>query len=69
MTTEELKCICCGKAIPPGEFKKSIRFYTNWLEYLPGQWMCQECKRKIHDQHLIRYKLQFFPSLSSLKEQ
>jgi len=57
--SEEVKCILCGKIEKPENVKKNISFYINWIEYLPGQWMCQECKKQKHDKNLIRYKLQF----------
>ncbi len=51
---QEIKCILCGKIEHPENIKKKISFYINWIEYLPEQWMCQACKKNIHDKNLIK---------------
>jgi len=66
--TEEVKCIICGKIEPVEGVKKNISFYINWIEYLPGEWMCRDCKKNIHDKNLIRYKLQFLSKDSLAQE-
>lgn len=59
MAQEEIKCTVCGKIVARNNAKKNISFYVNWIEYRPGQWMCRDCKERVHDKNLIRYKLQF----------
>ncbi|NVM53492.1 MAG: hypothetical protein HWN66_07275 [Candidatus Helarchaeota archaeon] len=66
MTNEEVKCIYCGKVAGPETIGKSISFYVNWIEYLPGKWMCRECKEGKHDKNLVRYKIQFLSKDSKL---
>ena len=68
MSEKEVKCIICGKVAPPATIGKSIRFFIDWIEYLPGQWMCRNCKESTHDKNLVRYKLQFFSDESIMRK-
>ena len=58
MANEEIRCIICGKIERGETIKRNISFYIKWIEYLPGKWMCRECKESVHDKNLGRYKLQ-----------
>ncbi|NVM54256.1 MAG: hypothetical protein HWN66_11190 [Candidatus Helarchaeota archaeon] len=58
MSAEEFKCFLCGKKARGDKIKKNISFYIKWIDYVPGKWMCRECKENIHDKNLGRYKLQ-----------
>jgi hypothetical protein len=68
MTTEVIRCILCGKIAPMASVKNSISFYINWIEYLPGQWLCRDCKETKHDKNLVRYKLQFLVGDSLIRK-
>ncbi|HUX99887.1 MAG TPA: hypothetical protein VMV49_10055 [Candidatus Deferrimicrobium sp.] len=66
MTTERIECFLCGKMENAETMKKSLSFYVNWIEYLPGKWMCRACKETKHDKNLIKYKFQLFFNDSNL---
>ena len=56
---KEIKCEGCGKIEPAENFKKNIKFFINWIEILPDQWLCRECKENKYDRNLIMYKMGF----------
>ncbi len=56
---ETIKCIICGKEELSEKIGKGISFYVKWFEYLPGKWICRDCKEGVHDKNLLRYKFQF----------
>ena len=56
---KEIKCEGCGRKEPAENFKKNLKFFINWFEILPDQWLCRECKETKYDRNLIMYKMGF----------
>ncbi len=51
----KIKCEICGKEVQIE--KLNVRFYTKWIEFKPGVWICRECEQSAIWPNIIQYKL------------
>ncbi len=56
---KEINCFSCNKKEKAENYKSNIKFYVNWIEIFPDQWLCKECKEKKYNRNLILYKMPF----------